>query len=334
MGIRKNKKGFEMSFSMIFSLIAGAVILFLAIYATMRFIDVGKESTYAEAAKSIDNYLGNLVTGIAEGVSTKISFRKETRVMFSCYLPDNANNPFGKQTIGFSEESGIRETWYNSTTKITRKNKYIFANNTEQGKKIFIFIKPFYMGFKVDDLIIMSSSTYCFVRGGTPDPSRIIEDLENLQMENVKVVDNINECGKGNITVCFGDGCDINVYSDSYSSQGYDEYETGYVQKGSDLFNYAGNLLYGAIFSSKNIYDCNLARLGEKTATLSELYLGKISQVESKGCDSRIETELYSLSQGFGETTIVDQYQTAKGMDEYNSLANCKIYPGETYGNI
>jgi len=328
MGINKNKAGFEMSFSMIFSIIAGGIILFLAIYATTKFISQGQETTYVEAAKSIDNSLGDLVTGIAEGVSTKISFRKETRVLFGCDEPAvDVNSPFGKQTIGFSEESGIGQKWYESKTKITRKNKYIFANNTEQGKKMFIFIKPFYMGFKVDDLIIMSSNNYCFINGGMP--IQIKEDLENLQMENVNFSDSTDQCGDGKITVCFESGsCDITVINRG------EDYEIGSVEKndGTGSVDYVGNLLYGAIFSSKDIYDCNVARLGEKTATLAELYLGKINQVSSKGCNSQqIEPGLLTLSGGFEEATLTSRYLTAKSMDEKNELANCKIYPGETY---
>jgi len=329
MGLIKNRGGFEMSFSMIFSLIAGGIILFLAVYATIKLVNQGQETTYIEAAKSIDNYLGNLVTGIAEGASTKISFRKETRVIFECSPPsEDINSPFGKQTIKFSEESGIGQKWYNSTNKITRKNKYIFADNVEQGKKMFIFIKPFYMGFKVDDLIIMSSNNYCFIRNGA-GPSRIIEDLENLQMENVHFADSRDACGK-NITVCFGYGCDgdIQVSNDQCSGCEYD-YEAGTVTKEGETSSYVGNLLYGAIFSSKNIYDCNVARLGKKTAALAELYSEKMRLVSLKGCDSRIETELNSLS----SENIIGEYSTAKEMDEYNALANCKIYPGESYGN-
>jgi hypothetical protein len=321
-----------MSFSVIFSLIAGGIILFLAIYATIKFINQGQATTYIEAAKSIDNYLGDLVTGIAEGVSTQISFRKETRVFFDCFDPD-INNPFGKQTIGFAEESGIGQKWYNSTIKITRKNKYVFANNTEQGKKMFIFIKPFYMGFKVDDLIIMSSSNYCFVESGMP--IRIKEDLENLQMENVKIASTCSS-GNGNISVCFaGGGCDIDVINTRSSGcPGCDDYEIGYVQKnGGPRIDYVGNLLYGAIFSSKEIYECNVERLGKKTAVLSELYLEKINVVPSE-CSSAIESDLLMLANGFEETTIISQYQTAKDMDEDNAAANCKIYPGESYGIV
>jgi hypothetical protein len=328
----KNKGGFEMSFSVIFAIIAGAVILFLAIYATTSLIKGGQETTYTEAAKSIDNYLGDLVTGISEGVSTKIIFKKETRILFDCsYSSESTSSPFGQQTIGFSEESGIGERWYESKTKITRKNKYIFANNTEQGKKMFIFIKPFYMGFKVDDLIIMSSNQYCFVKNSMPN--RIIEDLENLNMENVNLVDSLNVCGNKNVTVCFGNGnCDVNVYSDS--CLGCDEYEVGRVEKDGDSADYVGNLLYGAIFSSPEIYKCNLARLGKKTAVLSELYLGKIDEVSSKNCNSVIGPYLQVLSNGFNEENVKSQYRVVKEMDSENEIAVCKIYPGETYGNV
>jgi hypothetical protein len=331
MGITKNKRGFEMSFSMIFSLLAGGIILFLAIYATTKFINQGQQTTNIEAAKSIDNYLGDLVTDIASGASTKINFRKETRVLFGCDPPDDVNYPFGRQTIGFSEESGIGQKWYNSTNKITRKNKYIFADNVEQGKKMFIFIKPFYMGFKVDDLIIMSSNNYCFDTSSAI-PLQIRADLENLQMENVHFADT---CGSGNITVCFGSGgCNITVQNTPSSAclGGCNNYEVGSVSKEDGTVEYVGNLLYGAIFSSKDIYDCNVARLGKKTATLAELYLGKISQVPS-GCGSSIGGDLSTLM-GAGDITSNFKYQAANHMDNLNVDATCKIYPGESYGNV
>jgi len=319
-----------MSFSVIFAIIAGIAILFLAIYATMRFVNTGKDIVYVEAAKSIDNYLGNLVTGIAEGVSREVSFRKETRVFFNCSYPSPADGiPFGKEIIGFSEKSGIGDEWYDSKTRISRNNKFIFANEILQGKDIHIFIKPFYMGFKVDDLIMMSSQNYCFASNNMP--ANIQNDIENLNMENV-VVSGSCVIGTENITVCFGNsGCDITVTD--YS--GTDSYEIGSVAKpGEETVKYVGNLLYGAIFSSPEVYKCNVARLGVKTAELANVYYKKISIVGGK-CPSTIGDQyLRTLEAGFDESNLIGIYQTAKTMDSINEGAMCKIYPGETYGNI
>ena len=76
----KDKKAIEMSFAWIFAIIVGAVILFLAIYAASRFIDVAKYGSYTEAAKSITILLDPLETGVASSTGTTIGFNRETRL--------------------------------------------------------------------------------------------------------------------------------------------------------------------------------------------------------------------------------------------------------------
>jgi len=49
----ENKKGLEMSFATIFALIAGATILFLAIYFASRFIVTQQTRIDAQTAKNV-----------------------------------------------------------------------------------------------------------------------------------------------------------------------------------------------------------------------------------------------------------------------------------------
>jgi group I intron endonuclease len=56
----------------------------------------------------------------------------------------------------------------------------------EEGKNMYIFVKPFYMGFKVDDLIILTTKNYCFSDNGIP--ARIKDEIENLKMEIIEEI--------------------------------------------------------------------------------------------------------------------------------------------------
>lgn len=323
--ILKSKRSFEMSFAMIFSIIAGSIILFLAIYAATRVINIQKSAAYTGTAKSIDNYFGALVTGTASAAGTVLDFKKEIRVYTSC----ESSGTFGSQTTGYSEKSGVGEKWSDVGGKIKRVNKYIFANGTESGKKMYFFIKPLFFGFKVDDMIMMSGSEYCFVENNMPNS--IKGAINDLGLANVNV-SSISGCKKDSIKVCFGSnsaGCDVLVHGDD------SEYETGYISKDGRLSYYAGNLLYAAIFSSPDIYECNVQRLGKKTAALADLYSKKIDIVKSSGCDSNIGSYLEKIKDRAGSISssqsIGSIYRTAAEMDEKNRLAMCKIYPGENY---
>lgn len=259
----KNKKGFEFSFAWIFSIIVGAVILFLAIYFSGKIINVGEYKLNTETAKQLSIIYDPLETGMAAGKKISCAeFRKNTRIFNDCF--DYGN--FGRQEIKLSSESFGK--WSKQGGKVELKNKYVFSNGVETGKRFCFFSLPFNMPFKVSEMIFMFAGDYCFVN----PPYSIRDEIEDLGIENVNIADDEDECvGK---SVCFGSDCDISVYG--LCSNCEDEFEYGYVNKenerGEERVYYAGNLIYAAIFSSQEIYECNLKRLMSRLSHLSELY--------------------------------------------------------------
>ena len=67
---KSSKKAFEMSFAWMFSIIVGAIILFLAIYMTMKFIAPQRNISQSELAKSFGALLDPLETG--KGISVDL----------------------------------------------------------------------------------------------------------------------------------------------------------------------------------------------------------------------------------------------------------------------
>jgi hypothetical protein len=323
----KNKKSFELSFGVIFSIIAGIVILLIAIYATTRIIGTGTSIKYSEAATEISSLLNPIVNGITSAYATRVELKKESRIYLKCFYPDYRNY-FGKQTVSFSEKSGLIKKWPAPGLNISFYNKYVFSENIEQGKTIYIFSKPFYSGFRVDDLVFMNMDKYCFVS----PPSFIQEEISDLEIKNINISSDINSCKKEELKVCFGfsnDECNVSVYGTCDSFECENEYETGYVEKKGKQVNYYSSLIYAAIFSSPENYECNIARLGNKISELAQIYKDKIGIVKLKECNSVIEphlNELIELSTNLSSRKLEYVYEKSKIMDKENCEANCKIY--------
>ncbi len=323
----KNKKAvFDMPFSWLFAIIVGSVILFLAIFAASRFIDVAKIQRSGEVAKSLTILIDPAETGIASAVGDVIHLGEETRIEIKCREPDSVL-AFGKQTIAVTESSRFKEEWAQVGPAVSIYNKFIFSNQIEQGEDLYLFSKPAYIGYKIGDITIVSAEDYCFVA----PPNFIREELEGLSLKNINISNNLELCKKEDIKVCFG------IYSDecNISIQGNEDYSAGTINKQGKDINYVGNLIYAGIFSDPDSYECNLKRIVSKTAELAKVYKEKIEIVKIKDCNSIIGLYLDSIiSKADNYKTsfqISEIYDIATSMDSENEKAECKIYPGEDY---
>ena len=152
---------------------------------------------------------------------------------------------------------------------------------------------PFEFPFKVADLIYFTSAekNYCFVNS----PEDIEEELLNLNQPNLFA----ETCPENSIQVCFNsDDCEINV-----------EYYSGIVRKGEQTFYFETDaLMYGAIFSSKGIYECQTGRVMQRLKNLALLYKDKSRFIFSQGCSNELDAGLLSLS------NFADNYQDSEDL--------------------
>ena len=74
------KKGFEFSFAWLFAIIVGAVIIFLAIFASTRFIRTGRYQMDTITAEQLSIIFEPLETGLASGKSNIAELKAETRI--------------------------------------------------------------------------------------------------------------------------------------------------------------------------------------------------------------------------------------------------------------
>ena len=149
----------QISFAWLFAIIVGAVILFLAIFFSIKLINIEQTIQDAKTSKEIGILLNPLETGFETTKSTSISFPAETRIYNKC----NNKGTFGRQIIQVSQKSF--NEWSETNIDVGFSNKYIFSEEYVEGKKFYIFSKPFDFPFKVSDLMMITSSEkdYCFI---------------------------------------------------------------------------------------------------------------------------------------------------------------------------
>ena len=264
----KNSKGeLNISFGVIFSVIAGAFIIILAIIIATKLRGIELSAQEGETGKSIGILMNPLESSFESSKRIALIMPKKTRIYTSC----ETDSEFGRQTLQTSQLT--HDKWTETDLNIKFRNKYLFSENPIEGKKFYVFSKPFEFPFKVSDLIYMTSSedTYCF----RDAPNEVEEDLELLQQPNLLIED----CPGDSINVCFLNkpDCDIKINR---------EIPPFYVSKQNEKVYFEGDaLMYAAIFSDKEEYECQIQRLMSRLEVLNDIYIEKNNQmVEELGC--------------------------------------------------
>jgi len=306
-----SKKGYlDMSFSTIFAIIAGAFILFLAIYGSTKLLSTEQQVSDAKIAEEIGILLNPIEISYETGKVSSFSLPAEIRIDCGC----KEEGIFGTQLIRVSQKSFGK--WSETDVNNDFKNKYIFAEQPVEGKKFYLFSKPFEFPFKIADLTYLTSSEkkYCFFDA----PEDIEEELSSLKQENI----HIKKCAENDVVVCFegGVGCDIRV-----------SYEAGYIQKDKETIYFEGNaLMYAGIFSDAEVYECQLKRIMKRVGVLAQLYRDKANFVSQKGCDSNLNEDLMRLInagnnfKSSSEINIVTGI--AEDIDDKNKFARCGLW--------
>jgi len=272
--MKKKRGALQISFGWLFAIIIGAFIIFLAVFGVTKLMKTEQATIDVKTGREIGVLLNPLETSFESAKTTSFTMPTESRIYNGC---NNVGN-FGKQLIKISQKSFNK--WTETNLDVGFANKYIFSKEIVEGKKFYIFSKPFDFPFKVSDLIYMTSSKdiYCFADA----PEEIEEEIETLNQTNLLVGD----CSEDMINICFSGNCDIDVH-----------YGSGYVEKqGEKLYFVSDALMYAAIFSDFDVYECQLKRLMQRIEELSLIYGDKAILIGGQGCEFEINTDLVELN--------------------------------------
>jgi hypothetical protein len=316
----KNKKGaLEFSFTWVFAIIAGMFILFLAIYGVSKFMNIEKSSQNAQTATDIGVLTNPLGSSFETGKRTLISTSVQTRIYPGC----SSNGFFGRQTLKTSQK--VYNQWSDAGVNVGFSNKYIFSENPVEGKNFYLFSKPFEFPFKVADLIYLTSTNdkYCFKDA----PENIKTEIDDLTGNNLSVNENFftkdSGCPPGSINVCFKGGSNCNITVNTVLN---------YVEKDGKQMYYEGDaLMYAAIFSDKDNYECQLDRLMKRTEQLAIIYNQKSNLIfQRTGCSSDLNADLVQLGNiagNFGSSESINTvYSLAEDIGSKNEYGECRLW--------
>jgi hypothetical protein len=314
--MRDNKRGFQVSFAWIFAIIAGVFILFLAIYAVTRIMDTGGEITSVKTGAEIGVLLDPLETGFESGRTVLLTMPVETRIHNKYSLYGN----FGAQIIQIDQKSFGK--WSQTDLNVRFPNKYIFSEGIVEGKKFFIFSKPFKFPFKVADVIYLTSAEqdYCFINA----PDEIGEELsdlnqENLLIENCPTTKSINVCFDAGIGPDF-QNCDIDV----------DIGKRKVEKRTQTVFFETDALMYAAIFSGEGVYEYEyqVKRLMQRTNELLLLYNTKSILLSDQGCPQDVNLFVFRniINNVQDSEDLAGAANAANDVKRENDYAECKLW--------
>jgi hypothetical protein len=269
-----DKKG-AMEFSWIFALIVGAIILFFAFYFIGTKLTEQKSVSRLGAESQLDILWSPFASfgSLAETSTKEFVLKTKEKINFSC----SSETDFGYS--GVSVVTNVKT--YVKPKQIL--DKYIFSEKSMEGKNFQVISKPLEMPWRVADLIyfISKNKRYCFERFTFPVEREFGPDgvnIDNFNFSDCKNLDGfIKVCDSGNS----GD-CDIKVNLIG---------DTGSVTKKNSAGSwktvyFSGDaMMYAAIFSEPEIYDCNVKRLAKRLINEAEIYSGKRILISAKGCD-------------------------------------------------
>ena len=316
-----NKRGFEFIFAWLFAIIVGAVIIFLAIYASTKLVKTQREVQDTELGKELGIILNPIETGLETAQASKISFSSETRIFNEC----KTISTFGSQRISTATKSGIGEEWQSPGEQSTFYNKYIFSESIAEGKDFVTFSKPFEMPFKVANLIYIwpLGDSYCLIN----PPGEIEDEVSDLSLDGFSIAAKASECPQDSKKICFtGTGCDIDITLDASK-----KISGSAKKKNADrVYFESSSLLYGAIFADSRTYECQLERLMRRTSELSGLYYSKSAFLAPKGCSSNLEADLITYAnQTLSTNSSIDIRSIAlisENIRRRNNELNCKLF--------
>jgi hypothetical protein len=311
---KRGKKGaLEISFGWLFAIIAGIVIIFIAIYMSSKLIHSSQQTVSAETGKEIEILLNPLETSFESAQTTSMTIPSETRINNLC----DESGTFGRQGLRLDQKSFGK--WVITDVNVYFANKYLFSESAIEGKRFYIFSKPFNFPFKIADLIYItpSTKTYCFVDA----PDEMEREISNLNQSNML----IENCPNESIKVCFNQGgCAISVDMDL---------KTVTKERAKVYFSGINNdeaLMYAAIFSDRVTYECQVKRLLLRLSEISNLYKEKAISLQKVGCVDSISNGLNELENIVGNSSTSVNLEEiaikAASIDETNNAGGCMAW--------
>jgi hypothetical protein len=315
-----NRNGLEFSFAWIFAIIAGAAILFSALYLASNLIKSGTTERDTLVAGELANLISPIETNLEDSRYSVIEFAEDTRLYNECSL----DGPFGVQRLSTASRSSSKKEWSKQSVRKSVYNKYIFSRSIEEtnGDRLHVLVNPLSAPFKIGDLVTVYGKEYCLVNP-TNNIEEIILDLSSNGEQNIgiNISSSLSSCKNDSTKVCFNSlGCEVNVNT-----------QAKFVAKeGREIYYEGDTLQLAAILSDPLIYECQLKRLMKRANELAIIYSKKSLYVEGMGCSNNLVGDLQAYASSTNIGSSRDYRVVAALADDLSrrnsELAACKIF--------
>ncbi|NCO11650.1 hypothetical protein GW924_03540, partial [Candidatus Pacearchaeota archaeon] len=137
-----------------------------------------------------------------------------------------------------------------------------------------------------------------------------------LRLPGINISESLEKCKPESIKVCFSSfdrDCDKKV-----------------SQTDVDGLYYEEGLVYAAIFSDAEVYECQVRRLIKRTSELAEIYAKKSEFLAGKGCSSNLAGDLGRYSSLLGEFENSGDLRVVKSnseeIEDKNERLSCELF--------
>ncbi len=308
----KNKRGI-FSFVWLFAIFAGIAILILSIYGAVKVTRTQEFVSDTEIAKQLTILTDPIEAGFAQTTTATLSLPGPTRIRNICGSINFGHNYLSSSTYN-------RKKWSAYGVETKTSDKYIFSEEIIEGEKIHIISEKFSYPYKVSDVLVMvpDTNTYCFNNA----PEEIKTQIDSWRIDTL-IAGNCSENDKA-IQVCFESSkCDIGIYGACKNCES--KYEYGTIMDERSVKKYVEGLMFAALFSDSENYDCNIERLMYRTSKVAQVFIDRIPLASSRDCSSNLGVQLINFRTLTENATSQDLPNLKVLADELDNRASLEV---------
>lgn len=236
----EQRKGIEMTFNWIFSIIVGAIILTFFVYFAIQNTDLFGNLSAKQVSLELDNAFSGFQTTLVE---TNLEFNKPIKLEFKC-----------ENITGDVKENIL----INDKGKSILRDKIIFAPDKMEDTKFLLFTSEWKVPYKIANFIFLTSPKEQYDLENEPS------DFEFVSDSNVGRKIEFNK----NSAKCTTDSEKVII---NYQIDEYNEYY-GWICNSNGEYGFYGKAMIYAVIFSYNFDDCLYSLMIEKLNLVSSLY--------------------------------------------------------------
>lgn len=298
----------------IFVIVAGSIILLFFVGFGFEYMKLQNTRLSSAVAMQFDNTINGLKIGEQYKI---VDTSEEISASFNC--------------DGVKINNNFNHKW---------EENIIFSPDKINSDKFMVWAKNINIPFGVDNIILISSGDYKIFIVESDYARNIVSSIpkqfDNVQLINYEELSNINFDSYENTKIVSFDDYDLDDYDDEAEIVKISKGDFGIIKINNNEYEFYGKaMIYGAIFSSDDNFNCSSKKLFKKAALVSNIYYNKALYLQDccskSSCnynniasDLRIYSELFKQQiLNLNEINLLSNTIVSKNNDFFNK--DCRV---------